>query len=302
MRPPNNRTVGSLEHLPASLRRTLTRARYAPCLLLHQIIRWQQSFLTSKCEISAMEAENQPPQLRLAEASQSKGKQAPADANEHANKHSQPRDIPASKKRLRDEDHAQVAGENAQGAGKRMRRESKSRGPEPQSQVHAQSSIKSRDAPGARSRSYTPLIPKTRNKYLQLRVRQRQQRSKLHRANLKAQRDFPYTLKALQQFAAVLEDSSGSEYTPSNRTDSAPTSGLLTPEPQLEPISNEDLFGLRARPVTPAPPTPSTPSFSSPAPSCTSCSSSSSSPEAPVQFRANSYSQRCRTKPSSRPP
>ena len=68
-----------------------------------------------------MEAENQPPQLSLGakrkkrpKPRRRKGKQAPADAN----KHSQPRDILASKKRTRDEDYAQRAGN------KRAKRES----------------------------------------------------------------------------------------------------------------------------------------------------------------------------------
>ena len=88
----------------------------------------------------------------------------------------------------------------------------------------------------------------------------RLQRSKLHRANLKAKRDFPHTLKSL---ASCPNSDTDSEYTPISRADSIPTSGQSTPEAPPEPISNEDLFGLRAKPCSPAPPTPSTWSLSS---------------------------------------
>ena len=83
----------------------------------------------------------------------------------------------------------------------------------------------------------------------------RLQRSKLHRANLKAKRDFPHTLESL---ACCPNSDTDSEYTPISRADSIPTSGQSTPEANPEPISNEDLFGLRAKPCSPAPPTPST--------------------------------------------
>ena len=87
----------------------------------------------------------------------------------------------------------------------------------------------------------------------------RAQRSKLHRRNLRAQRDFPHTLETLSSFAGVAEDSSDTEYNPSIRADSIPTSGQSTPESLPEPISNEELFGFRARPVSPVPATPPTP-------------------------------------------
>ena len=88
----------------------------------------------------------------------------------------------------------------------------------------------------------------------------RLQRSKLHRANLKAKRDFPRTLESL---ACVSNSDTDSEYTPISRADSIPTSGQSTPEASPEPISNEDLFGLRAKPCSPIPSTPSTWSVSS---------------------------------------
>ena len=99
---------------------------------------------------------------------------------------------------------------------------------------------------------------------------QRLQRSKTYRANLKAKRDFPHTLEALSQ---VSNSDTDSEYTPISRADSIPTSGQSTPEAAPEPISNEDLFGLRAKPCSPVPSTPSTWSLSS---SSSSRSSSSS--------------------------
>lgn len=98
----------------------------------------------------------------------------------------------------------------------------------------------------------------------------RKQRSKLHRANLKAQRDFPHTLESLAHCGG--HSNSESEYTPSSLADSNPTSGQSTPESLPEPISNEDLFGLRARPISPVPPTPTTP----PSPTDTWALSSSS--------------------------
>lgn len=81
----------------------------------------------------------------------------------------------------------------------------------------------------------------------------RKQRSKLHKANLRALRDFPHTLDTLANLATSCDHNS--EYTPSYTADSIPTSGQSTPESSPEPISNEELFGFRARPVTPAPPT-----------------------------------------------
>lgn len=90
----------------------------------------------------------------------------------------------------------------------------------------------------------------------------RLQRSKTHRANLKAKRDFPYTLEAL---ACCPNSDTDSEYTPSSRVDSIPTSGQSTPEAPPEPLSvpYEDLFGLQAKPSSPVPSTPTTWSLSS---------------------------------------
>ena len=90
----------------------------------------------------------------------------------------------------------------------------------------------------------------------------RLQRSKTHRANLKAKRDFPHTLEAL---ACCSNSDTDSEYTPSSRVDSIPTSGQSTPEAPPEPLSipYEDLFGLQAKPSSPVPSTPSIWSLSS---------------------------------------
>ena len=86
------------------------------------------------------------------------------------------------------------------------------------------------------------------------------QRSKAHRANLKAERDFPHTLESL---ACISNSDTDSEYTPIPLADSIPTSGQSTPEASPEPISNEDLFGLLAKSCSPAPSTPSLLSLSS---------------------------------------
>ena len=91
----------------------------------------------------------------------------------------------------------------------------------------------------------------------------RLQRSRLHRANLKAKRDFPYTLESL---ARVSNSDTDSEYILISRVGSIPTSGQSSPEAPPEPISNEDLFGLRAKPCSPVPSTPSTWSLSSDSP------------------------------------
>ena len=85
-------------------------------------------------------------------------------------------------------------------------------------------------------------------------------RSKTYRANLKAERDFPRTLESL---TCISNSDTDSEYTPIPLADSVPTSGQSTPEASPEPISNEDLFGLLAKPCSPAPSTPSLLSLSS---------------------------------------
>ena len=103
----------------------------------------------------------------------------------------------------------------------------------------------------------------------------REQRSKLHRRNLKAQRDFPFTLETLATIPNLSD--SGSEYSSISRSDSVPTSGQSTPEPPPEPIPRgEDLFGYRARPISPFPSTPSTSRSPSPSQAITLSSNSSS--------------------------
>ena len=75
---------------------------------------------------------------------------------------------------------------------------------------------------------------------------QDQQASKLHRANLKAQRDFPSTLEAI---ASLPDGATDSEHTPISLADSIPTSGQSTPEPAVQIPSdiNVSLFGLQAK-------------------------------------------------------
>ena len=90
----------------------------------------------------------------------------------------------------------------------------------------------------------------------------REQRSKLHRKNCKAKRDFSLTLEALSE---VTDSDTDSEYTPKSLADSTPTSGQSASEPVIEIPSDTELFGLRAKPVSPVPETPST-SNSSPKP------------------------------------
>ena len=92
----------------------------------------------------------------------------------------------------------------------------------------------------------------------------RLQRSRLYRVNLKAKRDFPHTLKTL---ACYSNSDTDSEFISTSRVDFIPTSGQSSPEAPPEPISNEELFGLRAKPYTPVPSTPSIWSLSSDPPS-----------------------------------
>lgn len=137
-------------------------------------------------------------------------------------------------------------------------------------QLNSPLSIKRSDFPPS-YRTLAPHLPPTRSLSLQGitdYVADRdarslsKQRSKLHRANLRAQRDFPHTLETIASIPDT--DSTDSEYTPISRADSTVTSGQSTPEASPEPISNEELFGFRAKPVSPAPPTPSTPSSPEP--------------------------------------
>ena len=172
-----------------------------------------------------------------------------------------------SDKRRREEEECEQAEVNPQS--KRLRVDSPSNlvrndgqnGGNVQKEIAPLRSIKPKAFP--LRRSSTPLFPK--QSYFVKPISPayqafRLQRSKTYRANLKAKRDFPHTLKAL---SCVPNSDTDSEYTPISRVDSIPTSGQSTPEAPPEPISNEDLFGLRAKPSSPVPPTPSTWSLSS---------------------------------------
>lgn len=240
-----------------------------------------------------MEAENQPSQPPLVEAKhQSKGKQPqPRFRKETEN----PVLLGTAAKRKRSVEIQSAESEDSdeiQPNFKRLKQTLRSSSPviwSPEgSTSHEDSSIESSSESASRSgtdtespnrnikmadtqhRSWTPHFPtytaKTSTEaYHQAFIRYAAQRyrdlvhkdrSKLHRANLRAQRDFPFTLQTL----AYLSEDSDSEYIPISRPDSIVTSGQLTPESSPELITKgEELFGFRARPITPAPSIPSPP-------------------------------------------
>ena len=72
------------------------------------------------------------------------------------------------------------------------------------------------------------------------------QTSKSFRANLKAQRDFSFTLESLSH---VTDSATDSEYLPSSHADSIPSSGQSTPKSILQIPSDidVDLFGFQAK-------------------------------------------------------
>ena len=111
-------------------------------------------------------------------------------------------------------------------------------------------SIKS-SKPVQKHRSYTTLFPKTCTKDLHQSSLQRKQISKLHRANLRALRDFPRTLCTFA--LPTISDSDDEDYILEPRADSIPTSGQSTPKSSPEPIpSGEDLFGYLAKSPIPS--------------------------------------------------
>ena len=105
-------------------------------------------------------------------------------------------------------------------------------------------------------RSITPHFPRSRSKHCTISpqialdcaaiAHYHQQTSKVHRANLKARRDFPNTLESL---ACIPDSATDSEYSPSSRTDSTPSSGQSTPESILQIPSDidVDLFGFQVK-------------------------------------------------------
>ncbi len=232
-----------------------------------------------------MEAGNQPPQPSLVEASKGKqpqprrkittegGKSAPSKrpfhfSSEGTGQESQPRkrkrtETPAVAKKPRRQHRPQ--GQEPPAAFQSFSHQDGWYDPSNEAQLKDTSSIRPKDSSQI-FRSYTnyfppePKNPTFRGTIDYVTSRHRtsllKRRSKLHRANLKALRDFPRTLEDL---VVSFNSESDSDYTLIPRADSIPTSGQSTPESPLEPISNEELFGLRARPVSPAPPTPSTP-------------------------------------------